>query len=100
MAEDFTYEGVKKWKPTNDEWVDFYTSQKLPFQMLENEYLVVESDDGSQQYYCYEHNKLRQFRGGSIKTVKEQTPTEALIEDSESRSNSTKCAKFKLYSLR
>ena len=93
MAEDFTYEGVKKWKPTNDEWVDFYTSQKLPFQMLENEYLVVESDDESQQYYCYEHNKLRQFRGGSIKTVKEQTSAEAFVEDHESRSNSTKCAK-------
>ena len=93
MAEDFTYEGVKKWKPTNDEWVDFYTSQKLPFQMLENEYLVVEPDDGSTQYYCYEHNKLRQFRGGSIKTVKEQTPAEIFIEDLDSRSNGTKGAK-------
>ena len=93
MAEDFTYEGIKKWKPTNDEWVDFYTSQKLPFQMLENEYLVVESDDGSPQYYCYEHNKLRQFRGGSIKTVKEQTPAETFIEDLDQRSNSSEGAK-------
>lgn len=93
MAEEFTYTGIKKWKPTNDEWVDFYTSQKLPFQLLENEYLVVESENESPQYYCYEHNKLRQFRGGSIKTVKEQTPAEIFIEDLESRSNTAKSAK-------
>lgn len=93
MAEEFTYAGIKKWKPTNDEWVDFYTSQKLPFQLLENEYLVVESENESPQYYCYEHNKLRQFRGGSIKTVKEQTPAEIFIEDLESRSNTAKSAK-------
>lgn len=93
MAEEFTYTGIKKWKPTNDEWVDFYTSQKLPFQLLENEYLVVESEDESPQYYCYEHGKLRQFRGGSIKTVKEQTPAEIFIADLESRSNIAKNAK-------
>lgn len=93
MAEEFTYAGVKKWKPTNDEWAAFYTSQKLPFQLLENEYLVIESDDESPQYYCYEHNKLRQFRGGSIKTVKEQTPVEICTEDLESRSNNAKSAK-------
>lgn len=93
MAEEFTYAGVKKWKPTNDEWAAFYTSQKLPFQLLENEYLVIESEDESPQYYCYEHNKLRQFRGGSIKTVKEQTPVEICTEDLESRSNNAKSAK-------
>lgn len=93
MAEEFTYTGIKKWKPTNDEWVDFYTSQKLPFQLLENEYLVVESEDESPQYYCYEHGKLRQFRGGSIKTVKEQTPAEIFITDLESRSNIAKNSK-------
>lgn len=93
MAEEFTYAGVKKWKPTDDEWAAFYTSQKLPFQLLENEYLVIESEDESPQYYCYEHNKLRQFRGGSIKTVKEQTPVEICTEDLESRSNNAKSAK-------
>lgn len=93
MVEEFTYAGVKKWKPTNDEWAAFYTSQKLPFQLLENEYLVIESEDESPQYYCYEHNKLRQFRGGSIKTVKEQTPTEIFTEDLESRSNNAKSTK-------
>ena len=55
--------------------------------------MIVESENSGPQYYCYEHDKLRQFRGGSIKTVKEQTPADIFIEDLESRSNNVKGAR-------
>lgn len=65
------YTGWKKWTPTNDEWAEFYTSGKVPFEMLENEYLIIYSDDGTPNYYCYEGGELRKFHGKSIQTCRE-----------------------------
>lgn len=68
-----TYTGWKKWTPTDEEWTEFCVSKKPPFEMLENEYLIVYDNSESPLYYCYENGTLRQFRGGSIKfTLKKE----------------------------
>lgn len=58
---------------------------KLPFVLLENEYLIINTDNETPLYFCYENGELRQFRGGSIKTVREKT-AEELAEESYSSS--------------
>lgn len=64
--------------------------------MLENEYLLVESDGGSTLVYCYEHGKLRKVSGGSIKTFSEApaAPVEAEKTDAKSTRKSTTKKKF------
>ena len=42
---DLIYTGWKKWTPTPEEWLEFYTSGKVPFEMMENEYLIIKTDD-------------------------------------------------------
>lgn len=71
---DTTYTGWKRWNPTSEEWIDLYTKGTVPFQLKENEYLIVRATDGSTTFYCYENGQLRKFTGGSIKTVKDTTP--------------------------
>lgn len=83
MVEETNYMGWKKWYPTVAEWTDFYADGKLPFKLLENEYLIIYPDNDAPLFYCFEHGKLRQFRGGSIKTVREKTPEEAFVEYNE-----------------
>ena len=73
MAES-VYTGWKKWNPTSDEWLALYTEGKIPFQLKENEYLIVKTDDKATTFYCNECGKLRKFTGGSIKTFKDTTP--------------------------
>lgn len=72
MSEKTTYTGWRKWYPTSDEWVEFYAEGKVPFEMKENEYLMVFTDDNTVSHYCYEKGKFRKFTGGSIKTFKER----------------------------
>lgn len=71
---DENYTGWKVWTPVGDEWLSFYESNSVPFKMLENEYLIVKTEDGYATTYCYENGKLRKFTGGSIKTVKDDRP--------------------------
>ena len=71
---DTTYTGWKKWNPTSEEWINLYTNNIVPFQLKENEYLIVKTDDRASTFYCWENNQLRKFTGGSIKTVKDTTP--------------------------
>ena len=52
-------------------------------QLLENEYLIVESDGGSTILYCYEHGQLRKFTGPSIKTVRDDTPVNIYNDSSD-----------------
>ena len=73
MAES-GYTGWRRWTPTSDEWLDLYTEGKIPFQLNENEYLIVRTGDGTTTFYCYENGQLRKFTGGSIKTYKDTTP--------------------------
>lgn len=78
------YKGWIKWEPTSDEWVEMYTTNKPPFEMKENEYLIVKTEDGCTTYYCYEKGALRKFTGCSIKTIKDTTPM--LLTDLEDES--------------
>ena len=73
MAEA-SYKGWQRWTPTSDEWLDLYTEGKIPFQLKENEYLIVKTGDGTTTFYCNENGRLRKFTGGSIKTYKDLTP--------------------------
>jgi len=68
---EMTYTGWKKWYPTADEWLTLYNEGKVLFELKENQYLIVKSDDGSSIFYCYENGQLRKFTGGSFKTFKE-----------------------------
>jgi len=71
---DTTYTGWKKWTPSSEEWLTLYNDGKVPFELKENEYLIVKVDSTSSTFYCYENGHLRKFTGGSIKTVKDLTP--------------------------
>jgi len=96
---DTTYTGWKRWNPTSEEWIDLYTNNTVPFQLKENEYLIVMATDGSTTFYCYENGQLRKFTGGSIKTIKDTTPV--LLEEpkpkqeSKQRSSTPKYSKGK-----
>ena len=66
-----TYTGWKKWKPTNEEWATFSVEPYAPFDMKENEYLLVYYDDENgverlSAQYCMEGGKLRKFGRSSI----------------------------------
>lgn len=71
---DTTYTGWKKWAPTSDEWLALYNDGKVPFELKENQYLIVKADSSSSTFYCYEGGQLRKFTGGSIKTTKDASP--------------------------
>lgn len=86
------YTGWRLWKPTPDEWAAFYENQNVPFKLHENEYLLVESEEGYTTYYCYENNKLRKFTGGSIKTFKDEKQE---ITDTSNEDNYRKNSKHK-----
>ena len=77
------YTGWKKWSPNSDEWLALYTEGKTPFQLKENEYLIVHAEDKTTVFYCWENGKLRKFTGGSIKTVKDTTPV--LLEEPKTK---------------
>lgn len=54
----------------------------MPFEMLENQYLIVEAKGVGDTYYCNERGKLRKFTGGSIKTYNsDSTQAETVSED-------------------
>ena len=65
---EMTYTGWKVWEPTDEEFAEMFVTNKVPFEMKENEYLIVHDTQGCSTYYCYENGKFRNFRGGSIKT--------------------------------
>lgn len=69
-----SYTGWIKWEPTSDEWVDLYSNNTVPFEMKENEYLLVyENERGETKLtstYCYEEGKLRKVPKGSIVAAK------------------------------
>lgn len=68
------YTGWKVWHPTSDEWITLYTENKVPFELKENEYLIVKTADNVTTYYCYEKGTLRKVSGSSIKTTVDLTP--------------------------
>lgn len=73
-----------------------YNDGEIPFEMKENQYLIVKSDDGSSIFYCYENGHLRKFTGGSIKTTKDTTPV--ALNDPMQRQDEPKKPSAKKYS--
>ena len=93
---DMTYTGWKKWNPTSDEWIRLYTAEEVPFQLKENEYLIVKAEDNITTFYCYENGHLRKFTGGSIKTVKDTALVP--LEEPKQKQEDSKKANSKKYS--
>lgn len=95
------YTGWIHWQPTTDEWIELYTNNKVPFEMKENQYLIVETEDGATTYYCYEKGHLRKFTGSSIKIYKEPSSAapEAQKNNITTKQKSHKFIKPKLKSL-
>ncbi len=78
MIENNNYTGWKKWTPTSDEWIEFEASKHVPpFEMKENEYLLIYSDDGllCSQWRFFD-GKLHKFGRSSIKLEREKTKEE------------------------
>ena len=71
MSNELIYTGWRKWTPTLDEWAEFSVNAYPPFEMKENEYLLVfnKEEDGTEKLvsqWCFENGKLRKFGRGSI----------------------------------
>ena len=84
MQENSFYTGWIKWVPNNDEWVELYEGDKVPFSMLENQYLLTYEEDkeGKQSLihqYCYEEGKLRKVPRGSINISKKREKDSKVI---------------------
>lgn len=95
MQESTNYTGWKKWCPTAAERTDFELAGKLPFKLLENEYLIICEDPGLTkpvQQYCYEDGKLRRVSYGSLKVpkIKLTDSTEPTKEDLLNNKNDSK----------
>ena len=84
MQDNSFYTGWIKWVPNNDEWVELYEGDKLPLNMLENQYLLTyeEDKDGKQSLihqFCYEEGKLRKVPRGSINISKKREKDSKVI---------------------
>lgn len=84
MQENSLYTGWVKWVPSNDEWVELYESDKVPFSMLENQYLLTYEEDkeGKQSLthqFCCEEGKLRKVPRGSINISKKREKDSKVI---------------------
>lgn len=84
MQENTLYTGWIKWVPSSDEWVELYEGDKLPFSMLENQYLLTYEEDkeGKQSLihqFCYEEGKLRKVPKGSINISKKREKDSKVI---------------------
>ena len=64
------YTGWKKWKPTLEEWAQFSVEPFCPFELKENEYLLVMTEENGKEklasQWCWENGKLRKSGRGSI----------------------------------
>lgn len=91
--EEELYTGWVKWEPTDDEWSQFFETKQTPFKLLENEYLIIHLKNESPLYYCYENGQFRQFRGGAIKTFKDEEET-PILEDVGGKKSSRSKQKY------
>lgn len=80
MIENSNYCGWRKWCPTAEEWEAFEVEGKLPFELLENEYLLIYEDEKYEHLastYCWENSKLRKVARKSIVAPKKVGKTKA-----------------------
>lgn len=88
MINQSNYAGWKKWCPTPEEYDAFEVGGKLPFKLLENEYLLIYEDEAYEHLtstYCWEDDKLRKVARKSIVAPKKvgKTKTEEDLEELE-----------------
>ena len=98
MLVENQYTGWKKWVPTNEEYEAFEVEGKLPFELLENEYLIICEDAELTKpinQYCYENGELRRVSYGSIVVPKSKMPQleEATKDDILKSKNDSKSLK-------
>ena len=77
MTNTLNFTGWKKWCPTAEEYEAFEVEGKLPFELLENEYLIICEDAELTKpinQYCYENGELRRVSYGSIVVPKSKMP--------------------------
>ena len=56
------YTGYKQIHLTDDELTQFYSTAILPYEFLENEYLILVDENGNAvDYYRFRNNKLEQI---------------------------------------
>jgi len=90
----FDYTGYRKWEPTDLECAEFYTTGNVPFELQENEYLIIKFADGQKGFYRCEAHKLVQLHGGSLSfelkkdKAGEQSDEATAAEKSKKRSKS------------
>ena len=83
------YTGWKKWTPTAEEWVDFMSDQVVPFELLENEYLLIYSTQNElEAQYVKKAGKLKKIGRNTIKIEREEEK-EAVISDSQKKKRSS-----------
>ena len=85
MQQNSFYTGWTKLVPSDTEWFDIYEG-KNPFNLLENEYLMVYERDGEIEsklrptlLFCCEERKLRKFSEGSININKKREKDSKII---------------------
>ena len=85
MQQNSFYTGWAKLVPSDTEWVDLYEG-KNPFNLLENEYLMIYEREGEIEselrpslLFCYEEGKLRKFSEGSININKKREKDSKII---------------------
>ena len=62
------YTGWKKWTPTLDEWAEFEATNEVPFELKENEYLLVYSnDDKLTTTHVFKDGRLEKIGRSSLK---------------------------------
>lgn len=89
------YTGWKKWKPNVDEWVEFSTDKVIPFNLFENEYLLIYNDeDKLTEQYVMKSGKLVKIGRSSIK-VGHELEKEQLVDENTDKKKKTKYSKGK-----
>lgn len=64
------YKGYKVVTPSNTEMADFYTNKTNVFDLVENEYLVIQnSNEEVIDKFCYQHNEFKPIRFKTIKSA-------------------------------
>ena len=75
------YTGWKKWIPTPEEWINFTAEQIVPFELLENEYLLIYNTKNElEAQYVKKADKLKKIGRSTIKIEREEEKETTIIE--------------------
>lgn len=88
------YTGWRKWTPTSEEWLDFETDHKLPFELKDNQYLLIydaQEPTRISAQYVMKKGKLEKIGRSSIK-IKQQAGPKASIKSYNPHNDEQICA--------